>query len=132
MMWKRIFATSAATLTLLGGSMLATAAPAQADGTCPSNALCIWDSTSFGGLRILTRSTNTCFNMGKFDFGYIRSYDNNLSVNGYVHNYAGSGVWYQARTLPAGGFSSDIGVPGLGGLAEDWVCMGSADLSDFV
>ncbi|MFE1292618.1 peptidase inhibitor family I36 protein [Streptomyces sp. NPDC058751] len=132
MNWKRLFSTAAATVTLVGGGMLATAAPAQADGNCPSNAACLWDATGFHGQRILTRSTNTCFAMGQFNFGDIRSYDNNLSVDGHLWSFDDNGEWGHHRTFVAGGFSSNIGVPGLGGQDPAWICMGSANIYDYI
>ncbi|MCX4739199.1 peptidase inhibitor family I36 protein [Streptomyces antibioticus] len=135
MEWRKGIATAAAAVALVGGGTLATATPAQADGTCSSKSLCVWDGTNFSGQRVLTKSTNTCFNIGQFDFGYIRSYDNNLSVNGYVWQLrdGDSGLsYYRDRTLPAGGFSSDIGVDGLGGGLHSWICLGSADLGDYL
>ncbi|GAB3992985.1 hypothetical protein GCM10029992_03460 [Glycomyces albus] len=130
---KRTLTSVICALGLAGGAVLATAAPAQADGPCPSGALCVYDRDDFGGDRILTRSTNSCFRVGAVSdsFAEINSYDSNLSVNAYVWDYKGSGLYRVERTLVAGGFTSDIGLDGLGN-APDWICMGNADLNDYV
>ncbi|MFF8712583.1 peptidase inhibitor family I36 protein [Streptomyces sp. NPDC015184] len=130
---KRAFATVTTALALTGGGMLATAAPAQADGPCSSGALCLYDQDDFQGNRILTRSTNTCFNVGAVSSSFyeINSYDSNLSVNGYVWDYIGNGTYEKVRTLVAGGFSSNVGFDGLGSPA-DWICLGNANLNDYL
>jgi hypothetical protein len=123
-------ATAASALLFAAGGMLATASPAAADGPCPANRLCIYDAPDFGGDRIASGSTNACFALRSFEFrfGSIVSYDNNLSVDAVVWRYAGFGTpqpYEAVRTLVADKFSSNIGVPGLGGDA-DKVCMGNA------
>ncbi|MFF5101041.1 peptidase inhibitor family I36 protein [Streptomyces sp. NPDC000134] len=133
MNFRRKAATVISALAVMGGGMLVTAGPAQADGPCSSGALCVYDQDNFKGDRILTRSTNTCFNVGDTSsaFAEINSYDSNLSVNGYVWDYIGNGYYELRRTLVAGGFSSNVGFDGLGSPA-DWICLGGADLNDFI
>ncbi|TDD28980.1 proteinase inhibitor I36 SMPI [Actinomadura sp. KC06] len=126
MRWKQKTASVAAVLACAAGGVVAGAAPAQADGPCPSGALCIWDQTSFQGNRILTRSTNACYRLGNYTFFGVDSYDSNLPVNGYIWHWQGGANWTRERTLVSGGFSSNIGVPGLGALPDDYLCMGSA------
>ncbi|MFC7585742.1 peptidase inhibitor family I36 protein [Nonomuraea antimicrobica] len=130
MTWKRKTATAASALLFAAGGMLVTAPPSAAALSCPVNRLCIYDKPNFGGNRIASGSTNACFSLRDFEFtfGTIVSYDNNLSVDAIVWRYMGFGTpkpYQAARTLVAGKFSSNIGVPGLGGDA-DKVCMGSA------
>ncbi|WP_329084987.1 peptidase inhibitor family I36 protein [Streptosporangium sp. NBC_01469] len=128
MTWTKKAATAASALLFAAGGMLVTASPAAADGPCPANRLCIWDQPGFGGDRIISGSTNACFTLrfhGPFDV--IQSYDNNLSVNAIVwHTGAATGNWYEARTLVKGGFSSNIGVSGLGAGYSSKLCMGNA------
>ncbi|MFE3604143.1 peptidase inhibitor family I36 protein [Streptomyces sp. NPDC059142] len=126
MEWKK---KSAAILTALGiaaGGMVMAATPAAAVADCPAARLCIYDETNFGGDRIVSASTNACFTpWNTVRFGYIRSYVSNSSVTAKVwHKNSGSG-YTAVRTLPAGGFSSDIGTP-VGGGEHDKVCMGNA------
>ncbi|WP_329074365.1 peptidase inhibitor family I36 protein [Streptomyces niveus] len=124
--WKKRTGTAASALFLVAGGMLATAAPAAADGPCPANRICIYDQPNFGGNRITSGSTNACFYPQSFTFGRIASYDSNLSVDAIVwHNYY-SNQYDKARTLVANRFSSDIGDPDLGTSQLDLVCMGDA------
>ncbi|MEV6149731.1 peptidase inhibitor family I36 protein [Nonomuraea sp. NPDC052129] len=111
---------------LRGGGMLVTASPAAADGPCPANRLCIWDKPNFEGNRIITGSTNACFEPQDFRFGAIVSYDNNLPVDGLVWRHVDWGRYTVIRTLVVGKFSSNIGDPNLGLASYDKVCMGSA------
>lgn len=124
MSWKRKTAATVSMLTMAAGATLMAAQPAAAVGNCPSGYVCVYDESNFSGNKIVSASTNSCFAPWKFDFGYIRSYVNN-SVDAMVWHYSSSGEWYKARTLPAGGFSSDIGIYNLGGLTGDYVCMGN-------
>ncbi|MEE1809072.1 peptidase inhibitor family I36 protein [Streptomyces sp. BE133] len=127
MTWKNRTATAASALLLAAGGMLASASPAAADGPCPANRLCVYDQSSFAGNRIASASTNSCFFPQDFTFGSIVSYDNNLSVDAKVwHYYANTNSYSVARTLVAGGFSSNIGIPDLGVAYGDLVCMGNA------
>ncbi|MFE4536434.1 peptidase inhibitor family I36 protein [Streptomyces scopuliridis] len=127
MSWKKRTASTASVMLLAAGGMMATASPAAADGPCPANRICVYDATNFGGNRIASGSTNSCFFPQDFTFGTIVSYDSNLSVDAKVwHYYADVGVYKAARTLVAGGFSSNIGVPNLGAAYGDLVCMGNA------
>ncbi|MFJ8001428.1 peptidase inhibitor family I36 protein [Streptomyces sp. NPDC096310] len=126
MKWKTI-AAFASTLFCVAGGMLATAAPAAADGPCPANRICIYDEINFRGNRILSGSTNACFSPQDFafTFGTIVSYDNNLPVNATVWGIYIDG-YHADRTLVSGGFSSNIGIANLGGYPLDKVCMGAA------
>ncbi|CAM5710716.1 hypothetical protein SBADM41S_07511 [Streptomyces badius] len=65
--------------------------------------------------------------MGAYDFDWIASYKNNLPVEAVVWVSHDKYPWFrEARTFPAGGFSSRIGIAGLGGEYYDQVCMGNA------
>ncbi|WP_329084933.1 MULTISPECIES: peptidase inhibitor family I36 protein [unclassified Streptosporangium] len=128
MTWTKKTAAAASALLVAVGGMLVTASPAAAALSCPVNRLCIYDRASFGGERIASASTNACFTMEEFKtFEHIVSYRNNLSVNAIVwHVDFNSWGYVKARTLVAGGFSSDIGDDGLGAMSMDKVCMGNA------
>ncbi|MFI5754350.1 peptidase inhibitor family I36 protein [Streptomyces sp. NPDC051569] len=127
MAWKKRIASTASVMLLAAGGMMATASPAAADGPCPASRICVYDKDGFTGNRIASASTNSCFFPQDFTFGTIVSYDNNLSVDAKVwHYYANIGAYQLARTLVAGGFSSNIGVPDLGAAYGDLVCMGNA------
>ncbi|QIQ02219.1 peptidase inhibitor family I36 protein [Streptomyces liangshanensis] len=124
--WRKRAGVAASALLFAAGGMLATASPAAADGPCPANRLCIYDQPNFSGNRILSASTNACFLMRSFDFGTIVSYDNNLPVDARVWTAVSEGPYLNARTLPAGGFSSNVSQIGLGVYLFDEVCMGNA------
>lgn len=117
MSWKRKAATLAVTIGVLGGGLAAGAAPAQALGGCAANALCIWDQN---GNEIVSTSTNSCFRPEAVSSSwtmssYVYSYVNNLSVNAYVWDHYEPGQWTKDRTLVGGGgYSSNIGIDGLG------------------
>ncbi|MFG2627634.1 peptidase inhibitor family I36 protein [Streptomyces sp. NPDC048473] len=127
--WKTRAATAITGFSLVTGGMLATAPAAEAVGGCASGYLCIYDGSSFTGEKIVSASTNSCFTMKNFvDFDWIASYVNNLPVTATVWT-ASNELPYgmsKARTLPAGGFSSKIGISGLGSDYYDQVCMGNA------
>ena len=130
MSWRLKAATAISTIAMTVGGMLATAPHAAAVGGCSSGYLCVYDGTDFTGDKIASASTNSCYDILAFtDFGYIRSYVSNLSVKALVWNYYASGGWTVARTLPAGGFSSDIGISGLGEYGA--VCTGGQVPSDY-
>ncbi|MBM7052735.1 MULTISPECIES: peptidase inhibitor family I36 protein [Streptomyces] len=133
MNWKKKSAAALSVLALAGSGMIMSAAPASAApaasapaaGDCPSARLCIYDDTNFNGDRITSASTNACFTpWNTIPFGSIRSYVSNSPVTAKVWRYGASG-YTAVRTLPAGGFSSDIGAP-VGGGPNDKVCLGSA------
>ncbi|MFC8656974.1 peptidase inhibitor family I36 protein [Streptomyces parvus] len=132
MNWKKKSAAALSVLALAGSGMIMSAAPtsaapaaATAAGDCPSARLCIYDDTNFNGDRITSASTNACFTpWNTIPFGSIRSYVSNSPVTAKVWRYGASG-YTAVRTLPAGGFSSDIGAP-VGGGPNDKVCLGSA------
>ncbi|MET9553586.1 peptidase inhibitor family I36 protein [Streptomyces sp. NPDC006645] len=123
MEWKKKAASVFSVVAMAGAGMLAAAPPAAAaPGDCPAARLCIYDGVNFSGDRIISASTNACFSpWDTFVFGDIRSYANNGSVTARVFNGSGTLI----RTMPAGGFSSDIGTP-LGGGPSDSVCLGNA------
>ncbi|MEU2407739.1 peptidase inhibitor family I36 protein [Streptomyces sp. SM1P] len=125
--WTKRAATTVSGMALVAGSLLAGAPSAQAAGACASDALCIYDGSSFTGKKISSRSTNSCFSTSSYDFDWIASYKNNLPVKAIVWVPHDKYPWFrEARTFPAGGFSSRIGVDGLGGEYYDQVCMGNA------
>ncbi|MFD4016835.1 peptidase inhibitor family I36 protein [Streptomyces sp. SH5] len=134
MNWKKKSAAALSVLALAGSGMIMSATPtsaapaasASAAGDCPNARLCIYDDTDFNGDRITSASTNACFTpWNTVLFGSIRSYVSNSPVTAKVWK-KNSGAGYTAvRTLPAGGFSSDIGTP-VGGGQYDKVCLGSA------
>ncbi|MFD4016833.1 peptidase inhibitor family I36 protein [Streptomyces sindenensis] len=106
----------------LAGASLATATPASAVGGCAKGYLCVYDRTVFGGEKIVSASTNSCFNLFEFyDFGSVNSYVNNLPVNAYLWEFDTGTGWHKVRTLVAGKFSSSIPAN------MAWsVCMGNA------
>ncbi|MFG3407150.1 peptidase inhibitor family I36 protein [Streptomyces sp. NPDC048142] len=122
MSWRQNTAIGVSALALLAGVSLATATPASAVGGCASRYLCVYDRTQFGGEKIVSASTNACFNLFEFlDFGSVNSYVNNLPVNAYLWEFDTGTGWSKARTLVAGKFSSSIPVN------TAWsVCMGNA------
>ena len=126
MKWKARTATALSAIALTVGGVLATAAPqAEAVSGCNSGTLCIWDGTNFTGHEITSRSTQWCYDILNFpDFGSIKSYKSNLPVNALVWDYTYGSGWHVSRTLVAGGFSSNIGVPNLGVIGA--VCTGGA------
>ncbi|MCH0541979.1 peptidase inhibitor family I36 protein [Streptomyces sp. MUM 203J] len=129
MSWKMKAAASASMLTLTMSGTLMAAPTAAAAGNCPSGYLCVYDATKFSGNRIVSASTNSCFDPHAVvaNWNYIRSYTNNNSVDAAVWHYSYADFTYKkVRTLPAGGFSSNIGIDGLGGQYGDKVCMGNA------
>jgi hypothetical protein len=101
---------------------MASAAPAAAVGGCPSNTLCLYGGNDFTDLKVTTASTNKCVDLRPWfqTYSTIRSYVNNLPTTAVIWNE--EGLYVKARTLPAGGFSSAIGVSYLG--ANGAVCMG--------
>lgn len=118
MNWKAKTATALSAVAIAVGGGLATAPHAAAAGDCASGYLCVWDGANFTGHRIATASTRSCFDILAFsgephNFNYIVSYSSDLPVNAVVWDRTGSG-WVSARTLVAGGFSSNIGISGLG------------------
>ncbi|MET8927312.1 peptidase inhibitor family I36 protein [[Kitasatospora] papulosa] len=122
MSWRQKTAIGVSTLALLAGSALAIAAPASATGGCASGYLCVYDRIQFGGEKIVSASTNACFDLFEFlDFGSVNSYVNNLPVNAYLWEFDTGTGWSKARTLVAGGFSTSIPVN-----TAMSVCMGSA------
>lgn len=123
MEWKKKSASVLSVLAIAGAGMMASAPTATAaPGDCPAARLCIYDAVNFGGDRIISASTNACFSpWDTFVFGSINSYVNNGPVTARVFNGAGTLI----RTMPAGGFSSDIGTP-VGGGSSDSVCLGNA------
>ncbi|MFE9294403.1 peptidase inhibitor family I36 protein [Streptomyces niveus] len=123
MKWKRKSASVFSALAIAGAGMMASAPPAAAaPGNCPAARLCIYDGVNFSGDRIISASTNACFTPWNITvFGSINSYVNNGPVTARVYNGSGTLV----RTMPAGGFSSDIGTP-VGGGQFDNVCLGDA------
>jgi hypothetical protein len=108
------------------GRRRGTASPAAADGPCAANRLCIYDLSHFRGNKIVSGSTNACFEIGDFTFEReITSYDNNLPVDAIVwHRSQYTGAWTRERTLVKGGFSTDINVFQLGLTPNAQVCMG--------
>ncbi|MER6917130.1 peptidase inhibitor family I36 protein [Streptomyces sp. NPDC000594] len=126
MNWKQRSAAVFSALALAGTGMAVSVTPAAAAGGCPAARLCIWDGPNFTGDRIASASTNACFRpYGHAAFAHIRSYSNNLPVTARVWEPNSPTTWSVTRTLPAGGFSSDIGNP-VGAGPDDYVCMGSA------
>ncbi|MER6504362.1 peptidase inhibitor family I36 protein [Streptomyces sp. NPDC001455] len=128
----RIVSAFSVAALALGGSLVV-ASQANAVGGCASDGLCVYSGANFTGSKITTRSTNSCFSLydgigGPFENGRIVSYVNNLSVVAYIwdYNYTNK-TWSKSRTLPSGGFSSDIRPNGLGFM----VCQGSAHPSNF-
>lgn len=122
-------AVTASMLTLTMNGSLMTAPTAAAVGNCPSGYLCIYDESNFSGQKIVSASTNSCFDPHAVvaNWNYIQSYANSNSVDAVVWHYSYADFTYKkARTLPAGGFSSNIGIGGLGGYYGDKVCMGNA------
>ncbi|WP_405390867.1 peptidase inhibitor family I36 protein [Streptomyces sp. NBC_01102] len=125
MEWKKKSAAILSTLAIVGGGMMLTATPASAVADCPAARLCIYDGTNFTGDRITSASTNACFYpWDTSGFNSIRSYVSNSSVTAKVWEYNGSS-YTAVRTMPAGGFSSDIGTAVAGGY-WDKVCLGNA------
>ncbi|MER6917132.1 peptidase inhibitor family I36 protein [Streptomyces sp. NPDC000594] len=125
MNWVKRSAAVISTLAVAGAWATVSAAPATAAGGCPTARLCVWDGTDFLGTRIASASTNACFFINDTaGFSSVRSYSNNSAVSGKIYEY-GPGGYFAARTLSAGGFSSDIGTPRGGGVA-DMICMGNA------
>ncbi|MFC8826584.1 peptidase inhibitor family I36 protein [Streptomyces sp. NPDC057137] len=123
MEWKKKSASVFSALAIAGAGMMAAAPPAAAaPGDCPAARLCIYDGTNFSGDRITSASTNACFTpWDTAAFGSIHSYVNNGPVTARVFDQVGTLV----RTMPAGGFSSNIGTP-VGGGSSDHVCLGNA------
>ncbi|WP_442814203.1 peptidase inhibitor family I36 protein [Streptomyces sp. NBC_00151] len=109
----------------MGGTAVAGATPASATGGCPSDRLCVYDLTSFGGNRITSTSTNSCFltvsNSYEFNH-YVESYVNNLPVDAHLWEFDDSAGWIKVRTLVSGGFSTRIPVN-----TATAVCEGKAD-----
>ncbi|MFJ9622037.1 peptidase inhibitor family I36 protein [Streptomyces sp. NPDC101181] len=126
MNWKRKSAAALSVLALAGSGIAMSATPASAADDCPAARLCIYDGTDFTGDRITSASTNACFTpWNTVAFGSIRSYVSNSSVTAKVWKKNSGSGYTAVRTLPAGGFSSDIGTP-VGGGQYDKVCLGSA------
>ncbi|MFE9294402.1 peptidase inhibitor family I36 protein [Streptomyces niveus] len=124
MSWIRKIATATSTLAILGGGVLATASPASAVGGCASGYLCVYDRTDFGGAKIVSRSTNSCFTIvGTHPdwVGRVESYVNNLPVNAHLWEHDSPNGWVKIRTFVSGGFSSSIPVN-----YGDVICQGSA------
>lgn len=121
MSWRQKTAIGVSACALLAGGLLATAAPASAVGGCASGYLCVYDRINFGGEKIVSASTNACFDLFEFEFGSVNSYVNNLPVNAYLWEFDTGTGWSKVRTLVAGGFSSSIPAN------TAWsVCMGNA------
>ncbi|MER6917131.1 peptidase inhibitor family I36 protein [Streptomyces sp. NPDC000594] len=125
MSWTSRSAAFLSALVLAGSGLAVSATPAAAAGGCPEARLCVWDGVDFTGNRIASASTNTCFFINDITvFGSVRSYSNNLPVVAKIWHVKND-EFALARTLPAGGFSSNIGTP-LGGAPFDKICLGSA------
>lgn len=128
MKWTAQIATVSSALAVVAAGATITANPASAESSdCPSARLCVYDGVNFTGFRIATASTNSCFNLHYYTFAaYVVSYVNNMSVTGYVWEKTNTG-WQKWRTLPAGGFSSEIPFN-----PDAWaVCTGSANPANF-
>ncbi|MEU6851376.1 peptidase inhibitor family I36 protein [Actinacidiphila alni] len=125
MHWKMRIASLTAALGITLGGSLAEAATASADTSCDWGYTCIWDGTNFTGHKIVSFSTNSCFWLGNYNFGWVTSYKNNNTVDASIWNPSATSLpGYKARNLPVGGFSSNINIDYLG--ADGWLCLGSA------
>ncbi|MGX5185424.1 peptidase inhibitor family I36 protein [Streptomyces avermitilis] len=123
--WKKKGALAVSVLGWAASGDLITAAPAQAaDSTCADGYTCTWDGADFAGHKIVSRSTNACCTLDNYNFGWVTSYKNSNSANASIWMVGKTLETYTARTLPENGFSSDIGVHGLG--AGGWLCLGNA------
>ncbi|WP_329014063.1 peptidase inhibitor family I36 protein [Streptomyces sp. NBC_00690] len=125
MSWKKQAATLASAFILAGAGILVSGPPAAAASNCPSNSLCFYDSINFGGDRIATGSLYACRYMTDFSsFGHVRSYDNNLNVDGMLWRWDGNGDYEEYRGFPAGGSSSNLGSGIYGAGQMDQFCTG--------
>ncbi|MER6235930.1 peptidase inhibitor family I36 protein [Streptomyces clavifer] len=109
--WMVRATTVAAALTLATGSALTGATPAAAVGGCASGYLCVYDANNFEGDKIVSSSTNSCFNphLVKPTWWRTMSYVNNNSVDAVLWAVTTpGGLLHAVRTLPRGGFSSAI------------------------
>ncbi|MFE9912921.1 peptidase inhibitor family I36 protein [Streptomyces clavifer] len=112
----------------MAGGSLATAAPASATGGCSAGTLCVYSKVDFGGYKITSTSTNTCFRLNSVtpNFGYyVQSYVNNLSVDAHTYSSV-SNNWVKRRTLVSGGFSSEVPL-----YSVIMVCIGGANPENY-
>ncbi|WP_079079001.1 peptidase inhibitor [Streptomyces sp. DSM 15324] len=125
----RLLAPVVTTIAMTAGTWVATAAPAEAVGGCPSEKLCLYRSTEYRTLSFTAASTGACFWLS--DYGLtepgngIMSYVNNLSVKATLWSSQDLVHWYADGTIRSGGFSSDTG-GSFPFNSSDKICTGSA------